>query len=435
MRTTTWLWALCLSAATANAQVFWETDGNTGIHPVNNYVGTNENDPLNFRTDSIFRMRLWNTTNSSINTFLTKQNGFLGISDEPAFFSNSVGPFSRIHLVDSLNSNAANPTTYLQQLGFRPWMRNGIAMTGNSDQCYMGAKYNGNDSSDIVLQWSDNPDDQIYGTDRLRFLFTTRYNAALQYGARSREGLESFRIFVPNDTSANVGIGDWWRATVQNGGVAVDPTERLDVLTGRVRIRQLPEDSAAVDSFYVMVVDRTLGGERGVVKWVDPLDLPPVGGTGGGAACDWNVHSVGNYNVRTAYGAPAGTCPSRNSNVGIGIGTGTGTTYPQAKLHVLDISGNENGNDVAVYAVTQAGAGSAVAGSFLCTGGTSATGTSRQAGSFSCSGGLKPLQGLSKRTLHRRRGVACCRDLSFRSASTNSTIRYIHSTHEERSTL
>lgn len=103
----------------------------------------------------------------------------------------------------------SNPSTYAQQLGYRLWQRNGVTMTGNSDQCYIGAKYNGNDSSDLVLQWSDNSENQPWGTDRLRFLFTTRRNAAFTYGAPSEEGLESFRVFVPNDTVANVGVGDF----------------------------------------------------------------------------------------------------------------------------------------------------------------------------------------------------------------------------------
>ncbi len=93
--------ASCLSMTIANAQVFWQTDGNATIDPTNDYLGTNENDPLNFRTDSIFRMRLWNTVNTAVNGYpASKRNGFIGISDVPAFFTNSPGAFTRIHLVD-----------------------------------------------------------------------------------------------------------------------------------------------------------------------------------------------------------------------------------------------------------------------------------------------------------------------------------------------
>lgn len=36
-------------------------------------------------------------------------------------------------------------------------MKTGITFTGNSDQAYIGQRYYGNDSTDLVFQWSDNP--------------------------------------------------------------------------------------------------------------------------------------------------------------------------------------------------------------------------------------------------------------------------------------
>lgn len=91
---------------------------------------------------------------------------------------NNPGPFSRLHLVDSVDNNV---TTYAQDFGYRPWMRNGITMTGNADQMYIRHKYaykdsvdhtSGeiNDRSDAVIEWSDNPDDAPWGTDRMRLM-------------------------------------------------------------------------------------------------------------------------------------------------------------------------------------------------------------------------------------------------------------------------
>ncbi|MBL7951124.1 MAG: hypothetical protein JNM62_05340, partial [Flavobacteriales bacterium] len=54
-------------------------------------------------------------------------------------------------------------------------------------------------------------------------------------GAPSEAGLESFRVFVPNDSSAYVGIGDFYRAGIINAGLE-DPTERLHVTDGTIRI-------------------------------------------------------------------------------------------------------------------------------------------------------------------------------------------------------
>ena len=90
-----------------------ETDNNI-INP-NSYVGCdgastvplkvmhNANLPIEFWTDSIQRMQLYRTQSANINGYgfnAVKQNGFLGISDVPAFFTNSPGAFTRIHLVD-----------------------------------------------------------------------------------------------------------------------------------------------------------------------------------------------------------------------------------------------------------------------------------------------------------------------------------------------
>ncbi|MCC6577448.1 MAG: hypothetical protein IT228_08920 [Flavobacteriales bacterium] len=60
-------------------------------------------------------------------TLLTPDNGFLGQSPN--------GPFSRLHLAEGGTTGNA------QQWGYRPWMRNGVTFTGNSDQMYIGQKY------------------------------------------------------------------------------------------------------------------------------------------------------------------------------------------------------------------------------------------------------------------------------------------------------
>jgi len=301
-------------------------------------VRHNANQSIQWWTDSIQRMQLWNRTNPTINTFtLIPQKGFLGISDVPAFFNTappgpavSVGPFSRIHLVDTLNSVATNPTTYLQQLGYRPWQRNGVTMTGNRDQCYMGAKYSGADSSDIVLQWSDNPDDQTFGTDRLRFLFTTRY-AAASYGARSAEGMEAFRVLPANDTSALVGIGDFYRAGIINATPA-DPTERLHVNDGTVRIDSLIPDYKNDTLSRVVMTDGT--GRlhwRKISTW--PQNPSP------GAGCDWEVDALTNRMITAWRGAGSnGTCPEIDWKVGIGV------TNPGYKLDVLHNAANGGGS-------------------------------------------------------------------------------------------
>ena len=331
--------ALMLGTGALHAQ--WMETGNSGLNQNTFFLGTTDNEGVTLRTDDIMRMRLYGTQNSTINTsFNVRQNGYLGISNQPLFFSSTVGPFSRLHLADSCNNN---PIHYAQVYGFRPWMRNGITFTGNQDQSYIGQKYAGksaaNDSTDMVIQWSDNDDDSPWPTDRLRFLFTDDYDDSSPpaYGATSMEGLESFRIFVPNDTAAFVGIGDFHKATVLNSGTMVDPTERLDVLDGRVRIRELPDDDECEEEYLVMVVDASGDpGERGVVKWVDPADLPT--GTGGGGDCDWVLGAPGNvmYTASDPIGSTT-NCPEADWSVGIGTG------QPSYKL---DVQHSEDNGDM-----------------------------------------------------------------------------------------
>ena len=312
------LGALVLGASQAQGQA--TTLGNSGAP--GEYLGWdagtlqalevrhNGNQPIQWFTDSIQRMQLYGSQSSTINGFTgVNQNGYLGISPQPLFFSSTVGPFSRLHLADSLSND---PITYAQQFGFRPWMRNGISFTGNDDQAYIGQRYYGNDSTDLVFQWSDNPGAGNFTPDRLRFIFTSNYVAGRDTGARSMEGLEALRMYPVDSFNVNVGIGDFWKASVfQN--TPVDPTERLDVLDGRVRIRQLPTELEmdTVDQFVVVNAD-------GVLGW---RNVPP--GSGTGTACDWNLLNPGTiglstvHDVYTAVGSST-SCPDANDHVGIG---------------------------------------------------------------------------------------------------------------------
>ena len=120
-------------------------------------------------------------------------------------------------------------------------------------------------------------------------------------------------IPASNGNEGYFGIGDFFTPGLQ-------PAERLDVLNGRVRIRQLPTDPAANTLNRFMVVDNT-----GVVKW---RYLPPSSTTN----CDWEMNTGGHL-LTTAW-RPAGTngnCPDANWKVGIG------TASPQFKMEVIDV--------------------------------------------------------------------------------------------------
>lgn len=101
--------------------------------------------------------------------------------------------------------------------------------------------------------------------------------------------------------------------------MGTNPAERLDVLDGRVRIRQLPDDDEAEEPYKVIVVDASNSPtERGVVKW---KNISGLGACGSG----WSLN--GNNAVTAFDGNP---CPPQTADfVGIGLND------PIAKLDVL----------------------------------------------------------------------------------------------------
>lgn len=282
-------------------------------------IQTRANQPIDFSTANLLRVRLNGNVTGPIGPSPATQfpninrDGFLLLSGAPDAFTNtgSRAPFTRLHLVDNAVSGS-DPVVYAQQHGYRPWMRNGITFTGNSDQAYIGQKYNGNDNTDFVIHWSDNPDVQPWGTDRMKFIFSSVFTGA-HTGMGSEYGLEAMRFWPRNANEVNVGVGDFYAY----GG---DPTERLHVRDGRVRIQQLPTDPAANTLNRFMVVDNT-----GVVKW---RHLPPWATNG----CEWEMNTS-SYRLTTAR-RPAGTngnCPDERWKVGIG------TPSPQFKMEVVDV--------------------------------------------------------------------------------------------------
>ena len=318
----------------------WWTGGNNGLSWTTNFLGTTDGVPINFRTDNLFRARInprmtYSLLNSFPNipadgfTLITPDNGFLGQPPR--------GPFSRLHLAEGGTTGNA------EQWGYRPWQKNGITFTGNNDQGYIGQKYREGDAgyTDMVMQWSDNP--EVAKSDRLRFIFTSAYHPGTPSGMNSREGMEGMRLWPTFYRGINVGIGDFFAGNLIDPTIT-DPTERLDVLDGRVRIRQLPTDPIAPSLTKFLVVDDTPGPDYGVVKW---RNMPT--GTGGG--CEWTLLGApgSNSDIATAYINNPG-CPQADRKVGIG------TNAPQYKLHVVQNSSLGSGGGLSVnYAAPQIG--------------------------------------------------------------------------------
>jgi hypothetical protein len=301
----------------------WNTFGNN-ITGLGQYLGADaaSNQPLRFttfanyahewRTNNVQRMRLnGNPAGVNINGYAgTLRDGFLLLSGQPDAFTNAAcdAPFTRLHLVDPIGS--VNPINYAQEFGFRPWQKNGVTFTGNSDQGYIGQKYNSNDATDMVIQWSDNPSTDPWASDKLRFIFSANPTPLAPTGMRSLEGLEAMRFWPKNPNEVNVGVGDFFAAGVG------EPSERLDLVNGKVRIRQLPIDAVST-SPEAVVVNMTPGPNYGVLEH-RPLDN-----------CEWNLYQgIAPFDmVYTAFGPPAAGCPDDEDRVGIGV------LFPGSKLH------------------------------------------------------------------------------------------------------
>ncbi|MCB9168128.1 MAG: hypothetical protein H6595_11720 [Flavobacteriales bacterium] len=158
--------ALSAPAIGAIAQ-YWNDTGNGAVVPGTNFLGSTNNAALDVQTNAIRRLTLIPDATYTIGSFssLVRDGSLLLSPDVDLFYTNGgPGPFSLLHLADGTGDNS-------QTNGYRPWMRNGITFSGNSDLGYIGQKYTYNDSSDytsgeqddytdMIINWSDNP-----GTD------------------------------------------------------------------------------------------------------------------------------------------------------------------------------------------------------------------------------------------------------------------------------
>ncbi|MBK6626497.1 MAG: hypothetical protein IPJ87_16310 [Flavobacteriales bacterium] len=151
MRTTWLVGALVLGFSSSAQVVDWHITGNGSTSFGTHFAGTTDNVQFTIRTYDKVRLVVNKEDNYDIGSFsLLPTAGFVGISPSSYFWDNGPGPFSRLHLAEP----GANG---FQGISYRPWMRNGVTFTGNSDHGYVGQRYYGHDSTDMVIHWSDNP--------------------------------------------------------------------------------------------------------------------------------------------------------------------------------------------------------------------------------------------------------------------------------------
>ncbi len=270
-------------------------------------------DNLRFLTNEVHRAAIWyRVGNQTINSSSFNQSGYFGLSLNQNFItsSSSTGPFSLFHMVDG--SGGTTVGTYAPTLGFRGWMKNGITLTGNSDQMYIGHKYatvdgtQQNGKSQAVVQWSEGTLDG--DRQSLRFLFTT--TPASGTGAVATDGLEIMRLWPESNTSGYVGIGDFNTA-------AATPSERLDLLDKTIRLRDFTTSSYQNDTYDRVLVANPSDGR---VYWRAASTL-------GAPGCQWTMGGGATNNVYTAVGTATSGCPDDAEAVGVGVALTSTPTY------------------------------------------------------------------------------------------------------------
>jgi hypothetical protein len=129
------------------------------------FLGYDAGQNLELRTNNLTHMQMMQTGNSTINGFNIDRSGFVGLSQNPTFFTTGPqSPFSLLHLNGDNNGGNA------QEIGYRSWMRHGITLTHNQDLMFVGQRRISNDVTDAVIAWADN--DIFPGPDNLCFVFT-----------------------------------------------------------------------------------------------------------------------------------------------------------------------------------------------------------------------------------------------------------------------
>ena len=296
---------MVLAVANTSYAQLWNTAGNN-ISTLTQYLGadaastqplrftTFANYPHEWRPNNLLRMRLNATQLATIGAFtLQDVDGHLGVSKNGTGLS-TLSPWTQIHLFGrSFNSWTGS---------YRPDQANSLTLTGNNDHLAFGQRVDATNSTRSFIRFSDgNPS---ASADAFSFLYTEDYSAGAPVGTpRHLLGRELAR-FTP---AGNFGIGNW------QAGANV-PAERLDLLDGKVRIRQLPTDLPDPSADKVLMINPS-----GVVSAKVPTATD----------CRWRTGTfTGPNDLATCVNDP-GLCTTDDDRVAIG------TMLPIAKLSVF----------------------------------------------------------------------------------------------------
>ncbi len=210
--------------------------------------------PIYMHTAGLARLRVNPIEQINFNGYTNQvMTGHVGIG---VGMTSTIPPLTYLHIRGGVNVGLTT--------GYRDWMRVGLLTTDQSDGAYFGLKRLTIGTANSVVNWSDDA-----GQDILQFIFTAEPDVLTVAG--SNDGLEIARMLPdPNGNEGYFGIGDFHTASDQ-------PDERLDVLNGGVKIRDLPTAPYNDDELErIVVVD-----DDGLLHWRDVNSIVPddVSGT------------------------------------------------------------------------------------------------------------------------------------------------------------
>ncbi len=173
MALTTMVYAQQPPQGTPGPGAFWRQGGNVGGPGAPNIFGTagGNNNPIYTYTNGLGRMKLNGSLNYAVDGINEARSGYLLLGNNVPINNNlfnnaNYGAFSMLHL-------AGRDGGFVQDFGYRSWMKTGITLTDNQDLSYIGLRQVGDgfDKTETTITWADNTD-PINGPDDLVFRFT-----------------------------------------------------------------------------------------------------------------------------------------------------------------------------------------------------------------------------------------------------------------------
>lgn len=228
----------------SNNNSYWSKGGNNGSAGSGNIFGTQWNSPIYFITAGLtqgtYRARLNGTFTNIINQYqvnnysfqATGTNGIntsgylgLGFNMQGIWSQNgagsAAGPYSVLHL-------NGRDGTFVQNGGFRPWMKTGVTFTDNNDLSYMGLRKVGPtfDKTETTIAWSDNAQGAS-GPDDMVFRFTSSSAGSLVVSQDLTEPADFDGLHVARFTgTGNFGLGHTFGINVPGQAGVIYATPR-----------------------------------------------------------------------------------------------------------------------------------------------------------------------------------------------------------------